>query len=311
MLGKTNISVSRMCFGSLTIGPLQANLDVDEGARLIAEAFDAGINFIDTAEIYGTYPYIKKAIKHAKEDIIIASKSYAYSACDAQKSLDKVRKELDRDYIDIFLMHEQESRLTLQGHREALEFYLNAREKNLIKAVGVSTHNIEVVEAAACMPEIEVVHPIVNRRGIGIGDGSIDKMLEAVELCSNNGKGIYSMKPLGGGNLISEYEESMAFVVGLPFIHSIAIGIQSHDELEANICVINGKEIPPEVKRRLAVKNRRLHIEEWCRLCGECAARCSHGALDIDNGKIRVKMDKCVLCGYCASVCRDFCIKVI
>ncbi len=63
------------------------------------------------------------------------------------------------------------------------------------------------------MPEVEVIHPIVNKTGIGIGDGTINEMLKAVEKAFNRGKGIYSMKPLGGGNLISSYDEAIKFVL--------------------------------------------------------------------------------------------------
>ena len=77
--------------------------------------------------------------------------------------------QLDMDVLDIFLLHEQESRLTLRGHREALEYYLNEREKGRIRAVGVSTHNIEVVRAICEMPEIDVVHPLGAVRESGRG----------------------------------------------------------------------------------------------------------------------------------------------
>jgi len=60
------------------------------------------------------------------------------------------------------------------------------------------------------MPEVDVIHPIVNKAG-GIGDGTIDDMLKAVEKAYSVGKGIYSMKPLGGGNLIKSYKEAMDF----------------------------------------------------------------------------------------------------
>jgi len=63
------------------------------------------------------------------------------------------------------MLHEQESRLTLKGHREALEYYISMKEKGIIKAVGVSTHNVEVVEACCEMPEVDVIHPIVNKAG--------------------------------------------------------------------------------------------------------------------------------------------------
>jgi aryl-alcohol dehydrogenase-like predicted oxidoreductase len=309
-LGKTGIKVSRMCFGALIIGPLQVNLKPEEGARVIRAALERGVDFIDTAELYGTYSHIREAMKGLDKRPVVATKSYAWNAADAAKSVEKARRELDSDVLDIFLMHEQESRLTLRGHREALEFYLNEREKGRIKAVGVSTHNVEVVRAICEMPEIDVVHPLVNKSGIGIGDGTIDDMLDAVRQAWECGKGVYSMKPLGGGNLLHSYEECMDFVLKLPFVHSIAIGMQNIDEVEMNVLRFEGEEIPERLKESAAIRGKHLHIDYWCESCGKCIERCGQGALSLTGGKVAVDRNKCVLCGYCGSVCPQFAIKI-
>ena len=310
-LGRTGLKVSRLCFGGLIIGPLQANLDVDKGAEVILKALEMGVNFIDTAELYGTYKHIREAARRFGENPIVSTKSYAYTRDGARDSLEKARKELDMDVIDIFMMHEQESRLTLKGHREALEYYLEAKEKGIIKAVGVSTHNIEVVEACAEMPEIDVIHPLVNIRGIGIGDGTIEDMLAAVKKAYDAGKGIYSMKPLGGGKLLYSVAESMTFVLNIPYIHSVAIGMQNVQEVIYNVSIFNNQEPPEEVKNELRNINRKLHIDYWCEGCGRCSERCRQGAIEIIEGKARVNHEKCALCGYCGSVCPVFAIKIM
>ena len=180
-LGQTGLKVSRLCFGALVIGPLQKNMTVKEGAAVSRAALEKGVNFIDTAELYGTYEHIREALRGFGGRAVVATKSYAYTAGDAARSVEKARQTLDMDVLDIFMLHEQETRLTLKGHREALEYYLNEREKGRIQAVGVSTHNIEVVRAVCEMPEIDVVHPLVNISGIGIGDGTLGEMLDAVK----------------------------------------------------------------------------------------------------------------------------------
>lgn len=309
-LGKTGMLVSGMCFGALVIGPLQANMSVADGARVIRAALERGINFIDTAELYGTYEHIREAVKGLANRPYIATKSYAWSATAAACSVEKARKELDSDVLDIFLLHEQESRLTLRGHREALEFYLNEREKGRIRAVGVSTHQVEVVRAISEMSEIDVIHPLVNRAGIGIGDGSIEEMLAAVSHAYESGKGVYSMKPLGGGNLLHSYDECLDFVLGLPFIHSIAIGMQSTEEVEMNICKFKGEPVPNELRALLKMKNKHLHIDFWCEGCGRCVERCQQGALTVQDEKAVVDPAKCILCGYCGSACPQFAIKI-
>jgi aryl-alcohol dehydrogenase-like predicted oxidoreductase len=311
-LGKTGFEISKLCFGALTIGPLQVDMPVDEGAKVILKALELGVNFIDTAELYGTYSHIRRAVKLWGQGSkpVIATKSYAYTAEGAAKSLEEARKGLDTDVVDIFLLHEQESRLTLRGHRDALDYYLSEKAKGRIKAVGVSTHNVEVVEAICGMDEIDVIHPIINRTGIGIGDGSIEDMLKAVKKAYNAGKGIYAMKPLGGGNLLNTYEECMKFVLDIPYVHSIAVGMQSVDEVTMNISVFEGEKVSDDVIERLGRKEKRLHIDYWCVACGRCVERCTFGAIAISDGKARVDSAKCVLCGYCGSVCPQFAIKI-
>lgn len=309
-LGHTGLKVSRLCFGALVIGTLQAKMTPLEGGKIIAKALELGVNFIDTAELYETYAHIREAVKMSSINPVISTKSYAYDIETAKKSLEKARKELGRDYIDIFMLHEQESIHTLRGHREALEYFIEAKEKGILKAVGVSTHNIEVVRACTKMPEIDVVHPLVNMMGIGIGDGTINEMLDAVKECYNAGKGIYSMKALGGGNLIGTYRECMDFVLSIPYIHSIAMGMQTIDEVFMNVCVFNNEEIPGKVLESVRKKNRKLHIDFWCEGCGRCVRRCKQEALEIIDGKAIVHKEKCALCGYCSSVCPVFAIKI-
>ncbi len=312
ILCNTGIKVSELCFGSLTIGPLQVNLDILEGAQIISYAFSKGINFIDTAEIYNNYQHIKEALKTVnRKDITIATKSYSYSKETAEKSLTKALNELDTDYIDVFLLHEQESKHTIRGHYEAIEYFLRAKEKGIIRAFGISTHRIEAVLAANQYSEIEVIHPIINKLGIGIQDGSVNEMIDALKISYDCGKGIYGMKPLGGGHLIKSVEEAVDFVRKIPYLHSFAMGMQSEDEVDANINLINNGYIPDDIKQRIKKKERKLHISDWCIGCGSCVETCKNGGIQLINNKAVPIMEKCVLCGYCARKCPEFCIKVI
>ncbi|WP_432401088.1 aldo/keto reductase [Wukongibacter sp. M2B1] len=312
ILGKSDIRVSKLCFGALTIGPLQANLPIDEGARVINEAIDRGVNFIDTAQLYKTYPHIKRALwaDNAK-NIVVATKSYAYSRKTAEESLKEAMEELDRDYIDIFLLHEQENKYTLKGHYEALKYFTKMKEKGFIRAVGISTHTVAAVKASLKFDEIDVIHPLINKNGLGIMDGTAEDMVQALKEAKKMNKGIYGMKPLGGGNLLSSIDECFDFVLNLPFLDSIAVGMQRTEEVIANVFRFNGKEVPEEILSQLSRENRKLHIDFWCKKCGKCVKACKSNALKIENDKLVVDREKCVLCGYCSSYCPEFCIKVV
>jgi len=310
-LGNTGIEVSRLCFGSLTMTPAQANLSIRDGSELIKYAYTKGINFLDTAEYYDNYLYIREALKYIdRQDYVIATKCYAYTREMAAKSLDKALIELNTDYIDIFMLHEQESIYTLKGHREAIEFFLEAKQKGKIRAFGISTHYVAGVIGANQLDEIEVIHPIINVEGIGIQDGSIHDMIKAVKESYALGKGIYSMKPLGGGHLISRYEEAFEFIKNMDFIHSIAVGMQSKEEVDCNVSIIENGRVPEKIVKDIRRKNRKLVVADYCVGCGNCVNTCSHEGIEIING-IAVPNENCILCSYCAKVCPEFCIKIV
>ena len=310
-LGNTGISVSRLCFGTLTVGPLQANLSVEDGGRVLAHGIDRGINFFDTAELYETYPYIKKAMElTGNREIVVSSKSYAYSRELAHKAVEDARQQLDRDYIDIFKLHETESIHTLNGHLEALEVFMEYQQKGIIRAVGASMHHIAAVEGAIEL-ELDIIHPLLNKNGLGIVDGTREEMEQALIKAHQAGIGIFAMKPLAGGNLFKEAERCLDYIFSQPYVDAVAIGMQSTDEVDANIQYVEEGAFSEAAKTALEKKTRHLHIDDWCVGCGVCVSRCSQQALSVENGMAVCAHEKCVLCGYCCSVCDMWAIKVV
>ena len=304
------LAVSRLCFGTLTIGPLQRNMSVAEGGRLLIHALQRGILFFDTAELYGTYPHIGMMLAECP-GAVIATKSYAWDRETADQSYARAARGIGRDYVDIFLLHEQESVHTIRGHWEALEHLIRLKERGLIGAVGLSTHSVEAARAALRFPEIEVVHPLVNMGGLGIQGGTRDDMTAAIAGLAAAGRGVYGMKALGGGHLIGRRREAIAWALALPGMKSVAVGMQSQAEIDYNAALFEGREPPEELERATAGVPRSLLVHDWCRGCGSCAAPCKSGAKQIKDGRAAPDRGKCVLCGYCAAACPDFCIKVL
>jgi predicted aldo/keto reductase-like oxidoreductase len=306
---RPGIEVSQLCYGTLTLGPLQKGLTPKEGGRLLRYALEKGINFFDTAELYGTYPHLREGLKGYAKDVVISTKSYAYSAGEMHASLELARRELDRDYIDIFLLHEQESRHTLKGHREALEYLCAARERGLVRAVGISTHHVAGVEAAAEMQEIDVIHPLINVVGVGIVGGDRTAMEEAIKSAHSRGKGIYAMKALAGGSLYRRAPEAFSYILSLSAVDAVAVGMGCVEDIDYNAGFFNTGVCPgPDA---ILDRERRLIIEPWCTGCGECVESCPNYALDVSLGKAVVDTAQCLLCGYCVASCPDFFMKVI
>ncbi len=299
----------RLCFGSLTISPLQRCKTPDEGGALIAYAYARGVSFVDTAELYETYPHVREA-KRRCPGLRIATKCYAYDQVTAEASFRKAVREMGTDHIDVFLLHEQESRHTLRGHEQALS-YLQARKRaGDIGLVGLSTHYVAGVRAAA-QGGLDVVHPLLNMAGLGIADGTREQMQDAVREAHGRGLFVYSMKPLGGGHLITRRQEAMAYLWSLPYVHCVAVGMQCEAEVDWHIAALSGETPSQELERAVVAQPRRLLIHDWCEGCGACVARCRNRALSIRGNKAAVDEARCALCGYCAGACPQFCIKVV
>jgi len=313
-LGKSGLAVSRLCFGTLTVGPLQANLPPEEGAEVLSYAVEKGVNFLDTAQYYRNYETVGRALKKCRnrEKIIVSTKTYAYTRELAEEAFEEARKALDRDVIDIFMLHEQESIHTLRGHAEALDFFFEQREKGKIRAVGASMHHIAAVDGVcSILRDFDVIHPLYNIAGLGIADGTRDEMGEAIAKAHRKGIGVLTMQALGGGNLFGSAADAFSFVLRNPNVDAVAVGMQSLDEVDANIGFFEEGVFSPEAKAALDGKKRRLFIEDYCSGCGKCVERCGQKALSLQDGVSVCDESRCLLCGYCAAVCRDFAIKVL
>jgi len=210
-LGRTGFSVSKICMGTLTIGPLQANFSTKEAVGILSYAWDRGINFFDSAELYRTHDMIGALPNYIRHDAVIVTKSYAHTAQAMQESVENALKQMKLDVIPIFLLHEQESSMTMKGHRQALDTLLSYKNKGLIKVVGVSTHTIEVTSLVRRMPEIEVLFSMFNLEGWGIKDGTQKEMEQELEFAYKVGKGVYLMKVLAGGRLLGRAKEAIKY----------------------------------------------------------------------------------------------------
>ncbi|HHY14182.1 MAG TPA: 4Fe-4S binding protein [Thermoanaerobacterales bacterium] len=168
-----------------------------------------------------------------------------------------------------------------------------------------------MVRRAVNIPEIEIIHPLINIKGLGIPDGTVNDMLIEVEKAYNNGKGIYGMKPLGGGNLIKSYDSAIDFVLGIPHLSSIALGMKTKEEVIANVMKFKGINIPQSLKSTLAKQTKNVIVEDWCIGCGRCAVKCPQKAIKIIDGKAYINKELCILCGYCSGYCPEFCIKIV
>lgn len=311
-LGSTGLHIHPLVFGTLSMGPLQAGLSAAEGARLIRSALEGGVNLLDTAELYQTYPHIRQALVGYSGEVLIATKTHSRDPGEALRHVEKALRELGRDYLDIVLLHAMQTDDPFAERGPVLEVLLRLRDAGHIRHLGLSTHYIKGVRGAISCADLEVVHPLINREGLGIMDGSAAKMAEVIGLAAKAGKGIYAMKALGGGNLIAHARASLRYVQQLAGVHAVAIGMLSEQEIAANLALLEGRPCTDDVWQPLESRRRHLKIMTlFCKGCGACLEACPAKALTVIEGVARVDAERCVLCGYCAAACPHFLIRVL
>lgn len=308
-LGSTGLMVSQVGFGVLPIGPSQLALPVSEGSRILRRAIDAGMNFIDTAQYYRTYPYIKAALAglepQTAAELVISSKSLCEDYDGMKEAVEEARTALDRDVIDIFLMHEVRSR-QLPERSGAWQALIDAKARGLVKAIGLSTHHVDITEAAASIEELDVVFPLINYAGLGIRRGnefaSAAEMEAAIRACRCAGKGVFAMKAFGGGALTANYQKALDYVFSLSDVQSVMIGFGSESDIDDMISYLDGS-MHPDYNPDVSKKQVRISQDD-CEGCGSCKSACPAGAVFwSENGLAQVNPDICLTCGYCIPVC--------
>lgn len=314
-LGTSDIEVTRLGFGTLTMSPMQRGLEIEAGGDLLLKALESGVRFIDTAQMYGSYPQVVSALRRWRgERPVVATKSAAKTEEAMNTAIDEALNTLALSSVDVFLMHAVRDETDFREREGALNALLAAKRAGRIRAIGASSHFVGVMRLLAADPRLDVLHPMLNRDGFGIIDESLDAMLDVLAGAKRQGKAVYAMKPLGGGHLRGDAKAALEWVLGRPEVDAIVVGMTSADELAMNVATASGSPVDPGLEHRAMQQQRRLFINEaLCRHCGLCISLCQQKALTFQEGKKAPAIDekKCIVCGYCAPGCPAFAIRII
>lgn len=309
-LGRTGISVTPVGMGTLTMGFSQKNLDIETGSRVIVHAVEQGINFLDTAQYYDTYRYLRPAldeIRRRKLDFpVICSKTLEEGYAETEAAVQECLEQLDIDTIDLFLLHEVRGTEDFYARKDAWRALCDLKSNGRIKAIGISTHHVDACAEMAEIADCDVVFTLINRDEMGIRKGSEpgtrEEMETAIRKCADAGKGIFTMKAFGGGNLIHDYRSCLEYAAGIAGNTSVMIGMADTDQVDRAVEFFTGRlsaDYTPDVS------NKRLMVDQSdCEGCGTCKNRCvSEAIFWNENGLAEIDPKKCVHCGYCAPVC--------
>jgi len=235
-IGKTGITTSRLAMGTGTVGSghhsHQTALGVDGLSKLLLNGYDNGLRFFDAADSYGSHPHVAEALKHVPRDkVTVLTKTWARDPVTARADLDRFRKELGTDYLDICLMHCVTEADWTERYRGVMDVLSEAKEKGIIRTHGCSCHSIEALRAAAKSPWVEVDLVRINPIG-SFTDADPNTVVSVMREMRATGKGLVGMKILGQGDMRARQDEALKFALSLDLLDAFTIGAESKAEQE-------------------------------------------------------------------------------
>jgi aryl-alcohol dehydrogenase-like predicted oxidoreductase len=234
LIGRTGIKTSRLAMGTGTVGSghhsHQTALGIDGLSGLLLNGYDQGLRFFDAADSYGSHPHVAEALKHVPRDkVTVLTKTWARDAKTAREDLDRFRRELGTDYIDICLMHCLTEANWTEQYKGVMDVFSEAKQKGTIRAHGCSCHSIEALRAAAKSPWVEVDLVRINPIGSHM-DADPATVINVIKEMRAAGKGIIGMKILGQGDMRNRQDEALKFALGLGLLDAFTIGAESKSE---------------------------------------------------------------------------------
>jgi 1-deoxyxylulose-5-phosphate synthase len=233
-LGNTGIKTSRLAMGTGTVGSGHHSHQTALGRQglsdLLLNGYDNGLRFFDAADSYGSHPHVAEALKHVPRDkVTLLTKSWARDAAGMRADLDRFRRELGTDYIDVFLMHCLTEADWTERYRAAMDVLSEAKQKGIIRTHGCSCHSIEALRAAAKSPWVELDLARINAVGAYM-DADAATVVSVLREMKSEGKAVVGMKILGQGTLRERPDVGIKYALSLGLLDAFTIGAESQQE---------------------------------------------------------------------------------
>ncbi len=235
VLGRTGIRTSRLAMGTGTIGyggsSNQTRLGEAPFTRMLIEGYhENGLRFYDTADSYGSHPYVAAALKVVPRDrVVVMTKTDTRDPAGVKSDLDRFRRELGVDHIDIVLIHCVTEADWTTRYRGAMDVLSEAKERGVIRAHGVSCHSFGALKAAAASPWVDVdlvrLNPVQAHM-----DAAPEEVIGVIRQMRSEGKGIVGMKILGQGAMRDRPSEAIRYALGSGVLDAFTIGAENQGE---------------------------------------------------------------------------------
>ena len=238
-LGRTDISVSRLGMGTgMRGGGHQSNqtrLGLKVFSELAQHACGRGITYFDASDNYGSHTYLRDALKDIPRDkLTLGTKVEPDSPDGAARDVERFLKELGTDYIDVVLLHCMRWRDLNTRLAHMMDALSEAKEKQLVRAVGVSCHSVDALQTAATSPWVDVVLGRINHDGTKM-DAEPAVVVPVLREIHDAGKAVIAMKVAGEGRLVDQLDKSLEFVMKLDCVDAMIIGFEKIAEVEDTI----------------------------------------------------------------------------
>jgi aryl-alcohol dehydrogenase-like predicted oxidoreductase len=244
-LGKSGVKTSLLGMGTgFTGGNRSSNITrAGVAESLIKQAYEKGIRYFDCADSYGTHPFAASALKGiARDNYVLGTKIWVSKGGipeaerpDADIVIDRFRKELNTDYIDIVQIHCMTDANWTDQQKRQMDILDNLKAKKIIRAHGVSVHSLEAMEACVGNPWIDVIHVRVNPYGDAMDKKDPALVIPVIEKLHKEGKGVIGMKLIGNGKFKNEsdkIDESLRYVLGLGTVDMIIVGFELPEQID-------------------------------------------------------------------------------
>lgn len=244
-LGKTGIKTTLLGMGTGFSGGNRSSAITRAGnaESMVRYAFDKGVRFFDCADTYGTHPYVMKALKNIpREKYTLGTKIWMTGGGIPEPErpladvvVDRFRKELDTDYLDLVQIHCMISGKWTDEQKKQMDILENLKAKGIIRAHGVSVHSFQALEAAAASQWVDVIHVRINPFGASMDSGDPGQIVPVIKKMHDSGKGIIGMKLIGNGSFSNDsdkVDQSLRFVLGLGTVDMVIIGFEKPEQID-------------------------------------------------------------------------------
>ena len=252
-LGNTGIKLSRLGMGCGSVGgSIQRNLGQDGFTRLVRYAYDQGITYLDTAQAYNTHEMIGKAIKDLPREKLFIQSKISGNPKDPFAAIENYRKELGTDYIDTVLVHCTVTPNWDEERKRILDALEKAKDKQIIRAHGVSCHSLPALQRAVDIDFVDVHLVRINPQGAHMDTPAhkwnaesnashVSPVVTQLKRMRDKGRGIIGMKLIGNGDFTdpSDREKAIRYVMQSNLTDAVTIGFKSPAEIDEAIERIN------------------------------------------------------------------------